>query len=267
MQDPPNDPDATASDDSDLRAGLAGLARLASAEMTLPTMLTHVAEFAVRAIPGADGAGLTLLHDGAADTIVATTGFVEEVDAAQYAIGEGPCITAAAESRTVCSGSLAEDRAWAGFGMRAGELGVQSALSLPLLGHHGALGVMNVYAHAPNAFDDRAARLGELYAVPAAISVRNAQVLAQALLLASQLETALASRAVIDHALGILMSRSGSTAAEAFATLVRMSQHSNVKLGVVAQTLLDEAVRRARGRHGAATAPPTTPPLPATPLR
>jgi hypothetical protein len=72
--------------------------------MDLPDVLTRVAEFAVRAIPGADGAGVTLIEAGHADTIVASAPFVGLVDDIQYGIAEGPCITAAAEARTVRSG-------------------------------------------------------------------------------------------------------------------------------------------------------------------
>ena len=47
---------------------------------------------------------------------------------------------------------------------------------------------MNVYAKGRHAFDERAAELGEIYAVPAAVAVQNAQVLAQTQRLAVQLE-------------------------------------------------------------------------------
>lgn len=238
-----------AEEDADLQTSLAGLSQLATGRISLPEMLTHVAEFAVRAIPGADGAGLTLLQKGRADTIVASAEFVQDIDAIQYGLGEGPCITAAAEGRTVRSGSLGGDEQWPRFGPRVGRLGVHSALSLPLIGPDGVLGAMNVYAHARDAFDERAAELGELFAVPAAISVQNAHLLADALRLAGHLETALTSRAVIDQALGILMSRSGATAGEAFARLREISQTENRKLSVVAKTVVDEAVRRARSRH------------------
>ncbi len=236
-------------EEDDLRSSLAGLAGLAAGRMSLPALLTRVAEFAVRAIPGADGAGLTLLEAGKSDTIVATADFVRAVDDIQYGLGEGPCITAAAEGVTVRSGSLGGDGTWPRFGPRVSALGVHSALSLPLIGSEGVLGAMNIYAHRPDAFDDRAAQLGEMYAVPAAISVQNAQVLAQALTLAAQLETALHSRAVIDQAIGVLMARSGHNPVEAFARLRVISQQENRKLSVVAQTLLDQAVRRARARH------------------
>jgi putative methionine-R-sulfoxide reductase with GAF domain len=99
-----------AGEDDDLRSSLTALSQLATGQMELKDVLTRVAEFAVRAIPGADGAGLTLIEAGHADTIVASAAFVSEVDAIQYGIGEGPCVTAAAEGRTMRSGSLGTDR-------------------------------------------------------------------------------------------------------------------------------------------------------------
>jgi AmiR/NasT family two-component response regulator len=88
-----------------------------------------------------------------------------------------------------------------------------------------------------------------LFARPAAVSVRNAQMLADLQRTVEQLRTALASRAGIDQAVGLLMSRSGLTAAEAFQRLREMSQRSHVRVGVIAQQLLDEAVTRARVRR------------------
>jgi len=240
-----------ASDDLDLRASLASLSRLGmgQGQQGLEDLLRHVAEFAVHAIPGADGAGLTLLESDRADTMVASADFVREVDAIQYGIGEGPCITAAAERRTVHSGSLGGEKLWPRFGPRVSRLGVHSVLSLPLLVGADVLGAMNVYAHAKDAFDERSVQLGELFSVPAAIAVQNAQALSQARRLATQLQAALTSRSGIDQALGIVMSRSGCTAEEALNKLRAMSQAENRKLSVVAQHVIEEAVRRARARH------------------
>jgi transcriptional regulator with GAF, ATPase, and Fis domain len=240
-----------ASDDLDLRASLASLSRLGmgQGQQGLEDLLRHVAEFAVHAIPGADGAGLTLLESDRADTMVASAEFVHEVDAIQYGIGEGPCITAAAERRTVHSGSLGGEKLWPRFGPRVSRLGVHSVLSLPLLVGADVLGAMNVYAHAKDAFDERSVQLGELFSVPAAIAVQNAQALAEARRLAAQLQAALTSRSGIDQALGIVMSRSGCTAEEAFNKLRAMSQTENRKLSAVAQHVREDAVRRARARH------------------
>jgi GAF domain-containing protein len=147
------------------------------------------------------------------------------------------------------SGSLGGDRRWPQFGSTVARLGVHSAVSLPLVTEDGVLGAMNVYAHAKHVFDDRAAALGELYAVPAAIAVQNAQVLAQAQRLTERLRAALESREVIDRAVGIMMSRSGVSGQEALDRLRRLSQHEHRKLSQVAEQIVDEAVRRARTRH------------------
>ena len=108
---------------------------------------------------------------------------------------------------------------------------------------------MNVYAHGKAVFDDHAVNIGELFSVPAAIAVQNALVLAQAKRLATNLQAALVTRAVIDQAMGIVMSRTGCNAAEAFDRLRARSQTEHVKVSVVAQSVVDAAVRRARARR------------------
>jgi GAF domain-containing protein len=236
-------------EDEDLRESLAGLSRLASNRLPLEAMLTQVAVYAVRAIPGADGAGLTLLEHDRADTIVATAPFVSEIDDIQYEMDQGPCITAAREGQTVLSGSIGGDSRWPRFGGRIARLGVHSVVSLPLITLDGVVGAMNVYAHGKNAFDERAAELGQIFAAPAAIAVQNAHVLAQTQRLATQLQSALELRGVIDRAVGILMSRSGITEHEALERLRTLSQHEHLKLAEVARRTVDEAVARARARN------------------
>ena len=235
--------------DADLASSLTALSQLSAGRVGLVELLTQVAKMAVAAIPGADGAGLTLLEPDRADVIVKSTEFVREIDDIQYSLGQGPCISAAATGETMRSGSLGGDPRWPRFGPRAGRLGVHSVLSLPLRTPSGVVGAMNVYAHAHHAFDARSEELGELFAVPAAISVLNAQILAQSQRLATQLQTALTNRPIIDQAIGILRSRSGDTAAEAFTRLRIISQTQHRKLLEVATTIVEEAAARARARH------------------
>lgn len=233
----------------DLQDSLARLSKLATGLLPLEDSLTRVAQYAVRAIPGAEGAGLTLLEESRSDTIVSTADFVAQIDDIQYSLGQGPCISAAADQQIVLSGSLGGDQRWPQFGSRVARLGVHSVVSLPLITDEGVVGAMNVYAHDKNAFTADAGRLGELFAVPAAIAVQNAQVLAQTKRLASQLQSALSSRGVIERAVGIMMSRSGGTEADALDRLRALSQHQHEKLPVVAQSIVQEAVRRARARR------------------
>ena len=240
---------ARAAEDDDLAESMAALSRLSSGQWDLRNLLAEVASFAVKAIPGAEGAGLTLLEPDRADTIVKSEPFVEEIDNIQYGLGEGPCVSAAETGRTMRSGSLGDDPRWPQFGPRAVRLGVHSVLSLPLIAGDVVVGAMNVYAHAPDSFDERSAELGELFAVPAAIAVQNAQILAQTRRLAQSLQAALTSQAVIDQAIGIMRSRSGITADEAFDRLRQQSQRGHSKVSAVAASIVQEAIRRARARR------------------
>lgn len=255
--DPPEVPERRtleSTDASDLRSSLDDLARLVSGTLGLTELLVRVATFATNAIPGADGAGVTLLRiegdSHQVEALAASHPFVAEIDEIQYiTVNEGPCITAARERRTVRSGSLGGEKMWPRFGPRVGRLGVHSALSLPLLLPGELVGAINVYAHGKDVFDERAAELGEAFAAPAAVAVHNAQILSKALALTAQLQTALTNRPVIDQAIGLLRGRSGGTAEEAFARLRAISQADHAKLTHVAQRIVDEAVRRANARH------------------
>jgi GAF domain-containing protein len=235
--------------DGDLVTSLAGLSELLTDHRPLRETLVEIAEFAVQAIPGADGAGLTMLEDKRTQTVVASAAFVHAVDDVQYGLGEGPCLLAVESRATQTSGSLGGDGRWPRFGPRVGRMGVHSVLSLPLLLPDEVVGAMNVYAHAKDAFDPAAVRIGELFARPAAVAVHNAQVLAQSQQLAEQLAEALTSRAVIDQALGIVMSRTGANPEEAFDKLRALSRSQHTKVAAVAQGLVDEAMRRARSRQ------------------
>jgi AmiR/NasT family two-component response regulator len=79
--------------------------------------------------------------------------------------------------------------------------------------------------------------------------VHNAQILAQAMTLTVQLQTALSTRPVIHQAVGLLRRRGGRSAEDAFTQLRAISQNEHRKLANVAQRIVDEAVRRAHARH------------------
>ena len=237
-----------------LRTSLAHLAGLVTEGKSLEENLTHIATLAAGAVPNADGAGVSLVRPTAnghqVDAAAASDAFVGEIDGIQYEIlDEGPCITAALESRTVRSGSLGGDSRWPRFGPRVGRLGVHSVLSLPLVLPERTVGAINVYAHDKDAFDDGAVEHGELFASPAAVAVHNAQVLARALELTQQLQIALESRPIVDQAIGLLRGRSGTTVEGAMDELRALSRDTGRKLVDVARDLLDDAVATARSRR------------------
>ena len=233
----------------DLAQSLMALSHLSADEHSLKDLLTSVATMAVKAIPGADGAGLAIIEPGRAKLIVQTAPFVEAADGIQFGINEGPAVSAIAAKAVMRSGSLGGDSRWPHYGPRVGRLGVHSVLALPLMHPSGGVvGAMNVYAHSKDAFDTRAEEVGELFALPAAISAHNAKILANAERLAANLQNALRSRPIIDQAIGILRSRHGNSGDEAFKQLRQTSQTTHVKLEEVADRVVTEAVKRARIR-------------------
>jgi hypothetical protein len=146
-------------------------------------------------------------------------------------------------------GELDTDPRWPRCGPRMGHLGVHSVVSMPLLPHPGVLGAMTVYGHQRDAFDDDGVRIGELFAVSAAIAVQNAQVLAQTKRLAMPLQGALTNRATIDQAIGILMSRFGCSPDDACDRLRQTSRSENQKLHSIASRIVERAVRLARAGY------------------
>jgi len=122
-------------------------------------------------------------------------------------------------------------------------------LALPLLIDDQVVGSINVYARAKDVFGEHAVRLGSASALPAAVSAYNTQLLAAAQELAEHLQRAMISRKIIDQAIGIIRSRTGGTEDDTFNRLKRMSQTENIRLAIVAESIVDESVRRAQNRH------------------
>jgi GAF domain-containing protein len=240
-------------DEAELFAGLRGLSEIVTRAEGVIDLLGDVAEFAAKAIPGADGASVALVDSQAGmssvQSFAATASLVREIDMVQYdELKEGPCISCMESRRPTVSGSLGSDSRWPHFGGRVARMRMHSALALPLIVGDQVIGSINAYAKSRDAFAEHAVLLGSQFARPAAVSVYNAQLLADANERTLRLRRALESRAVIDQAIGILRSRSGGTADQAFERLTHISQTENVKLYTVAERLVDEAVRRARAR-------------------
>ena len=119
-------------EEADLQASMTALSRLAIGQLGLEELLTAVASLAVKAIPNASGAGLTLAEPQRPDTVVVTDDFVRDIEDIQYEVGEGPCISAMQQGQTVLSRSLGGDTRWPRFGGRVARLGVHSETTRPI---------------------------------------------------------------------------------------------------------------------------------------
>jgi GAF domain-containing protein len=217
-------------------AGVSGLAQVVVPNEDLDATLQRVADLALREVDDCDMAGVTLLRDGKPVTAVFTDPEAPGIDTAQYASGSGPCLDAFRTGEILQIADTTVETRWPEFCARAAAASVRSTLSLPLVVGSTSLGALNLYSREPNGFSEHATAL--VFAAQAAVVLANSQAYWAAHHLSSQLEIALASRAAIEQAKGILMATSGVSADEAFELLRTESNTTNRKLREVAADLI-----------------------------
>jgi hypothetical protein len=214
------------------------IARILFAAGGVDDTLNQVLALARSTIEGCDLAGILLLDGDAATTPAHTDPVAADLNTRQHRYNEGPGIDAITHQVTFYADDLTVDTRWPRFGAEATTRGVRSLLAIPLLAD-GTLGALNLYAHYPQAFGviDRAR--GLLLAALAAVALSSARTDEDDEQRETNLHAALVTREVIGQAQGILIERERITADQAFDILRRASQHLNLKLRQVAQTLVD----------------------------
>ncbi|MDQ1701828.1 MAG: hypothetical protein QOF57_1080 [Frankiaceae bacterium] len=235
----------------------ADLAAIVLSDMTLDAVLTRVADAARRALPMAAETSVTLLHDGGPPTTVASTDpLAVLLDEAQYAHGAGPCLDAAKDGITYLIEDMTTEVRWPQWTPSALAHGAHSSLSLPLAVEGRLFGALNIYSTSNCAFDADARAIGEAFASYASVAVANAELYAATATMATNMEQAMRSRAVIEQAKGMLMVLHGINADDAFARLADQSQRANRKLRDVATTIVEEGCRLRAAPTGGSTATP-----------
>src|SRR5687767_9632385 len=79
----------------DFHDSLLELSTLLLGEETLHDILQRIVDLACASVPGCSHCGVSLLSEGRVTTAAATDGTTLQLDGAQYANGEGPCLEAA----------------------------------------------------------------------------------------------------------------------------------------------------------------------------
>lgn len=232
--------DGRVQDDDDVAPALAELIGLLPDNETFEETLDRIVTLARATVPGCDSGSITLTGEGrAGHTVVGTDPVALAIDEGQYEEDRGPCLEAARTGTVVHVPALADENRWPEYQKAAMSNGIASSLSLPLHLRGTERGALNLYAHRAEAFGKQSQRLGVLFAAQSSVALANAQLLQASRKLAAQLEEALASRAIIERAKGMLMSQRGFDEETAFAMLRQASQRENLKLREVARRLVE----------------------------
>ncbi|MET7820060.1 GAF and ANTAR domain-containing protein [Micromonospora zamorensis] len=228
---------------SDPANAFAELGSIKLSEVDLDEVLQRVAELAKRVLPMPVEVSVTLIRGGVGHTAAFTSEVAREMDERQYAQGRGPCLDAAATGDVLSVPDLSTEDRWPEWADRGQKQGLGSSVSIGLPIQEAVVGALNVYAHTPEAFDDDTVTVLETFAAYAAVALSNAQLYDSTANLARQMREAMANRAVIEQAKGIIMAERRCGPAEAFAILSKVSQDSNRKVRDVAQALVDRAAK------------------------
>jgi hypothetical protein len=210
-----------------LRDRLIGLAGTPDDSPTVATDLIIVTQLVADRLGAVRYASITRGLPGSHATVAASSELAVAVDQAQYADDAGPCLDSLADGRPVAVPEIAATMVWPRFRAVAAELGLRASLSIPLFAGSGAtLASLNLYT-------DRSERLTALAEAVRSIydgAPARCDLDAGGSELIAGLSGALAVRAVIQRALGVLMAVEGGGPQEAYLTLCERAVDARVPL-------------------------------------
>jgi GAF domain-containing protein len=230
-------------DEKSLAEALGDAAREMASTRSESVTAQRIVERARVVLPEADAVSITMRsRRGRFGTLASTSPVAADSDQLQYALAEGPCISAATEDEWFRSGDVGADERWPTWGPQVAARGMNSLLSVSLLNDSVPIGALNFYAAARGVFDAREhVDLAVLYATHAAIALTNVREL-------SGLTTALHSRHTIGIAQGILMATYDLQVEQSFAVLVRYSNDLNISVATLSEQIVNERALPATGR-------------------
>src|SRR3954471_22464288 len=140
--------------------------------------LEELARLAWDAVPGCDGASVSVVQEHSVSTLAATQRRITDIDKAQYRHGDGPCVAAIRDNKAVSVEDYRSERRWPGVAAEASAAGIRSSLSLPLVTSRGqTLGGLNMYGDARAAFGAASRRSAEGFARQATLLLTQLQLL------------------------------------------------------------------------------------------
>jgi GAF domain-containing protein len=216
------------------------LAKIVLGEQPLTTILYRIAELTQQVVPGADDVSVTLITPDGARTAAFTGSRAPMLDERQYSDGFGPCMDAAASGQAIMIEDTSRGDMYPGFSSQACRAGIHRTLSIGIITIHDTSAAINIYGAGPTGpFDQAAQDIATTFAGYAAVALLNAARYQDTLLQVQQMRQAMASRATIEQAKGILMRDRGCTPEEAFEILKTMSSQTHRKLRDVAQAVVE----------------------------
>jgi GAF domain-containing protein len=223
----------------ELSGAIGRIRRLLLTEEKVDAAVELLARAIKDSVPGTIGAGISILDSqGRRTSHGATDRVVEEADALQYELGEGPCLTAWAAEESILVDDVRTDGRWPRWSAAVTGLPIRSVVSAALVADKESVGALKIYAALPSAYTPATVRLLEMFAGPAATLLSHIQGSDVPQLISEDLHAALESRDRVNRACGILMQRHGFTYERALEELIGQARRRRMTLAEASVELL-----------------------------
>jgi GAF domain-containing protein len=191
-----------------------------------------------------DGAGLMLADaEHHLRNVAVSDERMDHLEDLQVRHEEGPCITAFHDKELVSAQDLAADSRWPTFSDAAGARGIRAVLASPLPYNQDAVGVVAVLSQDSRPWPAEAELALLAFTDLAALLIASMMIGQQQSELATQLQSALNSRAIIEQAKGILIGQQGLSAHAAYEQLRAQARAERRKLAAVSADLVRHSAR------------------------
>ncbi|MEP7024474.1 MAG: GAF and ANTAR domain-containing protein [Actinomycetota bacterium] len=227
----------------DVHQALHELGRLRFGEMRVEDAMREIVQ-TTHTIFDVDGAGLMLADaEHHLRNVAVSDERLAQLEELQVRHQEGPCIAAFDDKALVAAQDLAEDRRWPTFSDAAVARGIRAVLASPLPYNQDAVGVVAVLSEDCHPWSAEAELALLAFTDLAALLIASMMIGQQQSELATQLQSALNSRAVIEQAKGVLIGQQGLSAHAAYEQLRAQARAQRRKLVAVSADLVRSAAR------------------------
>jgi transcriptional regulator with GAF, ATPase, and Fis domain len=227
---------------ADLQPDLAGLQNALLTTDNVEQFLHELAAISTKMVPGGLSCGMSLRQRGRPSTTTACSDpLASAASEVQYQTGDGPCLYAMRHARPVLVDDMAAHDQWRRFCRQVAALGIRSCYALPLYAEDEPVGALVLYSRQPSAFDPDVTSRATVFARHASGALTLSLRMASCADLNDQLKSSIASRSLIDQAVGVIMATEHCPQDRAFALLRSISQNTNVKLRDLAADIVTNA--------------------------
>jgi transcriptional regulator with GAF, ATPase, and Fis domain len=189
---------------------------------------------------GVTGSGIMIAdQQNVTRYVAASDGRGRFLEQAEAQTGQGVCMSAFVDNTVVHSRDLAHDSRWPELAAALSGRGIRAVLGVPVRLGAIPVGTLDVFRDHPHEWGDGESRALVRYSDVVETTLTAALQAHTAGELAGQLQYALDYRVIIERAVGFLMATHRIDAVAAFNQLRRVARSNRMKIGQVAEQLLE----------------------------